>query len=68
MSRSELKKYVYTGVYNETPSFWRCSKNRQMVLFQVLPQELKFQPKFLGYLTGYLWGVPTVLFDMFVNN
>jgi hypothetical protein len=44
------------GVYNKTPSLWKCFKNMQMVFFRVISsvmQELKFQPKFIGHLTGH---------------
>jgi hypothetical protein len=64
--------YVMQGVYNETPLFWRCFKNWQMV-FQVLSvscllYEFKFPPTFLGYFKGHHWGSQTVLTQSCVDS
>jgi hypothetical protein len=71
-ARIETPYFYYVNVCNETPWFWRCVKNRQILLCLVLMascllQRFKFSPKFLGYLTGHRWGAPTVLTQNFRN-
>jgi hypothetical protein len=57
--------FVVQGVYNKTPWFWRCFKNRKMgfsgINCLLRTTGVKIPPKFLGYFMGHPWGAPTVL-------
>jgi hypothetical protein len=60
--------YLFHMVYAmKRPDFGDVLKIRKLCIFfkvlgvSCLLQELKFPPKFLGYLTGHCWVTPTVL-------
>jgi hypothetical protein len=62
MKRPDFITQVF---YNETPWFWICFKNRQIVFSGVksllLTAGVKLSLKLLDYLTGHLSGAPTFL-------
>jgi hypothetical protein len=58
--------FIVQGVYTKKCPDFGVLKNRQMEFFWCLMiscvlQEFKYQPTFLGYLTGHRWGRPTLL-------
>jgi hypothetical protein len=58
-------RFVIQGVYIETPSFWRRSKNNQTFTSGVKGllriKGVQIAANILGYMTAHLWGALSLL-------